>query len=202
MSKESDITPYSEKPNSSAASAPSISKSARLRKVGNTLRWAGLIGFWTQLVFGVVSTVTLLLAITSKVERNSPGTGFSLFCAVCGLICLIVAIFISFRHGKLAEKFLASGTTPPKKSTTIKIVQLGLITSLVGTFLTILGAEAIAGLALSKILAFGQGEVLAGKDKDFVNPLDLFIIQANINIIAAHFAGILSSLWILNQIDQ
>lgn len=200
MNQESDITPYSN--TQGASNSATNSKSARIRKVGNTLKWGGVAGFWIQLVFGVVSTVTLLLAITSKVERNSPGTGFSLFCAVCGLICLIVGICISFRHGKTAEKFMSPRTTPPKKSTTIKVVQIGLITSLVGTFFTILGAEAIAGLALSKILAFGQGEVLAGKDKEFVNPLDLFIVQANINIIAAHFAGMLSSLWILNRIDR
>ncbi len=199
MSKESDITPYSDKANYS--SAPT-SKSARMRRVSNALKWGGLAGFWVQLIFGVVSTVTLLLAITNKVERNSPGTGFSLFCAVCGLICLIVGICISFRHGKTAEKFISPRATPPKKSTTIKIVQIGLITSLVGTLLTILGAEAIAGLTLSKILAFGQGEFLAGKDKDFVNPLDLFIIQANVNIIAAHFAGLVSSLWILSRIEK
>ena len=200
MTKESEITPFSKQPNSSP-SAPA-SKSARMRRVATALKWGGLAGFWIQVVLGVVSTVTLLLAITNKAETNNAGTSFSLFCAVCGLICLIAGICISFKYGKMAAKFAQPGTVPPKKSTTIKIVQIGLITSLVGTFLTIIGAETIAGLVLSKILAFGQGEVLAGKDKDFVNSLDLFIVQANINIIAAHFAGLVSSLWILNRIDK
>ena len=200
MTKESEITPFSNDANST--SNPPLSKSARMRRVSTALKWGGFSGFWIQVVLGVVSTVTLLLAITSKTERNNAATGFSLFCAVCGLICLIVGICISFRHGKMAAKFATPGIAPPKKSTTIKIVQIGLINSLVGTFLSILGAQAIAGLVLSKILAFGQGEVLAGKDKEFVNSLDLFIVQACINIIAAHFAGLVSSLWILSRIDK
>ncbi|MEO1006023.1 MAG: DUF3611 family protein, partial [Cyanobacteria bacterium J06638_38] len=85
MTRESDITPYSDSINSSD---PPLSKSARLRRVATALKWAGLAGFWVQLVLGVVSTVTLALAIVNKTERNSPGIGFSLFCAVCGLICL------------------------------------------------------------------------------------------------------------------
>ncbi|MGL6344941.1 MAG: DUF3611 family protein [Waterburya sp.] len=202
MTKESEITPFSKRANTNNSSASPTSKSARMRQVANTLKWGGLAGFWIQVVLGVVSAVTLALAITNRAERNSAGISFSLFCAVCGLICLIVGICIAFRYGKMAGQFSLPNSTPPKKSTTIKIVQIGLITSIVGTFLTLLGAQTISGIVLSKILAFGQGEVLAGKDKEFVNSLDIFIVQANINIIGAHFVGIVSSLWILNRIDK
>ena len=192
MTKESDITPYSDKV--SSPSATPASKSARLRKVSTTLKWSGLAGFWLQIVLGVVSAVTLALAITNRAERSNPGVGFALFCAVCGLICLIVGICISFRYGKMATKFATPNAAPPKKSTTVRIVQIAIITSLVGTAITILGAETIAGIVLSKILAFGQGEVFAARDKEFVNSLDVFIIQACINIVAAHFAGLVLSL--------
>ena len=200
MTRNSDITPYSD--SGSSSSAPT-SKSARMRKVGNTLKWAGLAGFWIQIVFGVVSSVTLALAIVNKTERSSPGVGFSLFCAVCGLICLIVGICISFRYGKMASKFLKPNTTPPKKSTTIKIVQISIVVSLAGTLITILGAETIAGIVLSKTLAFDPAQVFNNRSNtEFVNSLDVFIIQACINIIFAHFAGIISSLWIYNQVDK
>lgn len=199
MTRDSDITPYSDRDGSSS---PSPAQLARMRKIGNTLKWAGLAGFWIQIVLGVVSAVTLALAITNRAERSNPGIGFSLFCAVCGLICSIIGICIAFRYGKMAIKFTTPGGTPPKKSTTIRIVQIAIITSLVGTAITILGAETIAGIVLSKILAFGQGEVFSAKDKEFVNSLDVFIIQACINIIAAHFAGLVSSFWILSKIDK
>lgn len=199
MAKESEITPFT---SSNDASIPQ-SKSARLRRVAKTLKWAGLAGFWIQIVLGVVSSVTLALAITNRAERSSPGVGFSLFCAVCGLICLIVGICISFRYGKMAGKFSTPNVTPPKKSTTIKIVQIAIITSLAGTLITILGAETIAGIVLSKTLAFDPAQVFNNRSNtEFVNSLDVFIIQACINIIAGHFVGLVSSLWIFNKIDR
>jgi hypothetical protein len=201
MTKESEITPFSERGNTS--SPPPTSKSARMRRVATTLKWGGLAGFWIQVCLGVVSAVTLALAIINPIETKSQaGISFSLFCAVCGLICLIVGICLAFRYNKMAGQFTRPNITPPKKSTTIKIVQIGLMTSLAGTFLTLLGVETIAGIVLSKTLVLGQGEVFTSKGKEYVNSLDIFIIQACINIIAAHFAGIVSSLWILSRIDK
>ena len=200
MSKESEIAPFNS--NKNDASAPA-SKSVRLRRVASTLKWAGLAGFWVQIFFGVVSSVTLALAITNRTERSSPGIGFSLFCAVCGLICLIVGISISFRYSKMARKFAAPNAAPPKKSTTVKTVQIAIITSLVGTLITILGAETIAGIVLSKTLAFDPAQVFNNRSNtEFVNSLDVFIIQACINIIFAHFAGLVSSLWVFIRIDK
>lgn len=201
MSKDSDITPFSSSSNS-ASSSPK-SKSVRMRRVANSLKWAGLAGFWIQVVLGVVSAVTLALAIVNENERSSPGVGFSLFCAVCGLICLVVGICISFRYSKMAIKFATPNMTPPKKSTTIRIVQVAILTSLAGALISILGAETIAGIVLSKTLSLDPGKIFNSQtNTEFVNSLDVFIIQACINIIAGHFIGIVGSLWILNQIDQ
>ena len=206
MSQESNITPYSENLGSSStptSAAKSAAKSARFRKVANAFKWSGLAGFWIQIVFGVVSTVTLALAIVNKTERSSPGVGFSLFCAVCGLICLVVGICISFRYGKIAKKFALANTPPPKKSITIKTIQLAIAVSLVGTLITILGAETIAGIVLSKTLALDPTKIFNNRSNtEFVNSLDVFIIQACINIIFAHFAGLVSSLWIFMQVDK
>ena len=200
MSNESEITPFSD---NTKSTSPPLSKSARMRKIAKTLKWAGLAGFWIQVFLGVVSSVTLALAIVNENERSNSGVGFSLFCAVCGLICLVVGICISFRYGKMAVKFSTPNATPPKKSTTIKIVQIAIVTSLVGALITILGAETIAGIVLSKTLSLDPGKIFNSQNNtEFVNSLDVFIIQACINIIAGHFVGIVSSLWILNQIDN
>ena len=200
MARDSDITPYSDSVSSSSAPA---SKSARMRKVANALKWAGLAGFWIQLVLGVVSTVTLALAIVNQAERSSPGVGFSLFCAVCGLICLVVGICITFRYGKMADKFVIPNTTPPKKSTTIRILQIAIITSIAGTIITIIGGETITGIVLSKTLAFDPAKVFNNQSStEFVNSLDVFIIQACFSIILAHCTGLISSLWVYHRIDK
>ena len=199
MSKESEITPFT----SNNDASPPLPKSARMRKVANALKWAGLAGFWIQLVLGVVSTLALGVAIVTESERNSPGVGFSLFCAVCGLICLVVGICITFRYGKMADKFTRPQTAPPKKSTTIKLVQVAIITSVVGTIITIIGGETITGIVLSKTLAFDPAKVFNNQSStEFVNSLDVFIIQACFSTILAHSAGLISSLWIYSQIDK
>ena len=199
MPKESEITPFDSDLGSSSSPA---SKTARMRRVAGSLKWAGLAGFWIQVVLGVVSAVTLALAIVNENERSNPGVGFSLFCAVCGLICLVVGICISFRYGKMALKFNRPETAP-KKSTTIKIVQIAIITGLAGALITILGAETIAGIVLSKTLSLDPGKIFNSQtNTEFVNSLDVFIIQACINIIAGHFVGIVSSLWIYSQIER
>ncbi|MEM8721279.1 MAG: DUF3611 family protein [Cyanobacteria bacterium P01_G01_bin.39] len=205
MSKESDLTPYSDSINYSKDTnySPSASKSARMHKIGKTLKWAGLIGFWVPLVLGVVSTVTLALSLVSESERNSPGVGFSLFCAVCGLICLIIGICIAFRYGKMADKLIRAYANPPKKSTTIKMVQIAIITSITGTVLTILGGQTITGIVLSKTLAFDPAKVFNNQSStEFVNSLDVFIIQACFSIILAHCTGLISSLWIYSRIEK
>ncbi len=200
MSKESEITPFTSNNNNDA---PPQSKSARMRKVASALKWAGLAGFWTQLVLGVVSTLALGVAIVTKSERSSPGIGFSLFCAVCGLICLVVGICIAFRYSKMADKFVIPNTAPPKKSTTIKLVQIAIITSIAGTLITIIGGETITGIVLSKTLAFDPAKVFNNQSStEFVNSLDVFIIQACFSIILAHCSGLISSLWIYSQIDK
>lgn len=200
MTKESEITPFSKNPGSS--NIP-VTKSARMRQAANALRWAGLVGFWIQVFLGVVSTVTLALAIVNKTERSSSGVGFSIFCGVCGLICLIVGICISFRYGKLARKFARPNSSPPKKSATIKLIQIGIITSMVGILISILGAETIAGLVLSKTLSLDPTKMFNNQtNTEFVNSLDVFIIQACINIIAGHFAGLVSSFWIFSSIEK
>ena len=199
MPKESEITPFS---GSSKSSPATPGKAERLRRVATALRWSGLAGFWIQLFLGVVSSVTLALAIVTQSERSSPGVGFSLFCAVCGLICLIVGICITFRYGKLASKFAKPNVDLPKKSTTIKMVQIAIITSLSGTLITIVGGETITGLILSKTLALDPGKIFNNQNSEFVNSLDVFIVQACFNIIAAHCVGLVSSLWIYNQIDK
>ena len=200
MPQESEITPFD---SNVGSSSPPLSKSARMRRVATALKWAGLAGFWVQLVLGVVSTVTLALAIVNQSERSSPGVGFSLFCAVCGLICLVVGICITFRYGKMAAKFSRPNAAPPKKSTTIKMIQIAIITSIAGTIITILGGETITGIVLSKTLAFDPAKVFNSRNTtEFVNSLDVFIIQACFSIILAHCTGLVSSLWIYSRIDK
>ncbi|MDY6784114.1 MAG: DUF3611 family protein [Cyanobacteriota bacterium] len=176
-----------------------------IQRVATDLKWAGNIGFWVQLVLGVVSLVTVLFSAPSLIGSQTSatqGTGFGVFSAICGLIVLAVGIYFSFRYTLIARMLQSPDASErPKKADTIQVIRMGLIVNLVGMLLTIIGAEAIVGIVLLKSLA--RPQLALGSDpKEFVNSIDLLVIQANTNTIAAHFAGIVSSLSLLNRITK
>lgn len=178
---------------------------AAVQRASNDIKWAGRVGFWVQLVLGVISTVTVLFASPSLLESDSAGSqgsGFGIFCAVCGLITLGIGIYFSVRYLGIARNLRNSNPgLRPNKSDTIKVIRMGLTVNLIGMALTIIGAEAIVGIVLAKSLA--RPQLALGSDpKEFVNSIDLLIVQANTNTIAAHFSGIVSSLVLLNRITK
>lgn len=173
-------------------------------KISSALKRAGTIGFWVQLVLGVIGAVTLLLAtpILLQNSQKTEGSQFGILCAILGLILLGISIYISIVYGRIARKLQnPDSTARPKKTQTLKTIKIGLIVNLVGTLIAIIGAETLVGLALAKSLARGQ-ITLSTNPSEFVNSIDLLIIQANTNTIMGNFAGVINSLWLLNRITK
>lgn len=179
----------------------------KVQQVSSDLRLAGRVGFWVQLVLGVISTVTVLFASSSFLgnsdQGGTQGTEFGVFCAVCGLIALGFGITFSFRYMRIAN--LLRNPNPakrPNKADTIKLIRLGLMVNLVGMLLTIVGAQANVGLVLAKSLANPPGAIANLDPSKLVNSIDLLVVQANTNTISAHFSGIVTSLILLNRITR
>ena len=183
---------------------PGLSRplSPTVQRVSDNLKMVGNIGFWFQLVLGVVSAVILLLAGAGAQNNVSQGIGFGLFSAACGLVALAIAIYFAFRYTVIAKQLRNPNPDQrPDKKETLKVIKIGLIVNLTGMLLTIIGAEAIVGIVLNKSLQTSQGTFTADSEK-LVNSIDLLVIQANINTIFAHFSGIVSSLFLLNRIGR
>jgi hypothetical protein len=70
--------------------------------------------------------------------------------------------------------------------------------------LTILGAQAIVGVLLVRSLSLPQAGALFNPNQinQVIRPLDILVVQANTNTVAAHFTGLLASLWLLNRISR
>jgi hypothetical protein len=173
-------------------------------RVSANLKQLGRIGFWLQIVLGVISGVLLLVAGASLFgsQNKTPGIELGIFCAFCGVILLAVGVIFSFRYIQIARKIQSPNpNNRPKKTATIKIIRYGLIANLAGMLLSILGAEALAGIILVKTLTLPQ-VTLGSNPTQFVNSVDLLIVQANTNTIAAHFSGIVTSLILLNRITK
>jgi hypothetical protein len=191
MNKDSDLSPYSE-------------ISSKISRASANLKQLGRIGFWLQTVLGVISGVLLLVAAASLLNSKSktPGIEVGIFCAFCGVILLAIGVIFSFRYMQIANKIQSPNpNSRPKKTETIKIIRYGLIANLAGMLLSILGAEALAGIVLVKTLNLPQ-VTLGSNPAQFVNSVDLLIVQANTNTIAAHFTGIVTSLILLNRITK
>lgn len=191
--------PMREKPDSS-------SLPPALQRVAITLRTIGRISFWLQTVLGVVSTLTLLFATFSSgvgrqgSQAGNQGTGFGIFFAICGLVTLGVGAYFALRYSRIAQQLIETGR--PTKADTLQIIRLGLVVNMVGMLVTILGAFATIGSILAKSVSQFQGSLTVIDPSRFVQPADLFVVQANTNTIAAHFVGIAASLWLFNRVSR
>lgn len=187
----------------------SDSKPPSLQQIATTFRLAGWISFWTQLVLGVVSTLILIVASFSRdvgpQAQRSPGTGTGIVLAVSGVVTLSLGIYLAFRYTRIARRLQSSNpNNRPRKADTIQILRLGLIVNLVGMLLTILGAQAIAGTLILRSLSVPQIGLGAAiyNPQQLIRPLDIFVVQANTNTVAAHFAGLIVSLFLLNRVSR
>lgn len=190
-----------EKPDTSLPS----SLPAPLQRVALSLRNFGWISGAIQAALAVISALVLLFSSFSRSvgeEGSNPGAGFGLFFAICGLASLGVGTFFAFRYRNTGRKLLsANASTRPSKADTLRVIRVGLIVNLVGMLLTILGSQAIIGSILARSVSQPAGLTVYDASR-FVRPLDLFLVQANINIIAGHFVGIAIAIWLYNRVNR
>jgi hypothetical protein len=175
-----------------------------VKKIAAQLWRVGWAGFWLQIVLAVVSTVIFLFAAASaSAGFSNPGTGGSLVFSAAGLFLLYVSTFWSFRYVITSRK-LKNSDLRPKRVDTIKLVQWGLMSSIVGMGLSVMGAESIAGTLLGKSLSSAVSFGMFSPDalSKIIQPLDIFIVLANTHTITAHFIGIVSALWLLMKLDK
>lgn len=181
-----------------------------IRRISSSFRWFGWISFWVQVVLGVISSLALLFAVASLSARSgsgsNPGAGAGLFFSAAGLIAVYLGAYWAFRYTRTARQLRGRDEARrPKPKDVIKNLKLGLYISLAGMLATLLGAEATVGSLLAKALSQPQGPTLFGGNVNitqYVQPLDIFVVQANTNILLAHFGGLVFTLWILNSVDR
>jgi Protein of unknown function (DUF3611) len=176
-----------------------------VRKIAAQLQRVGWLGFWSQLILAIVSTAIFIFAIAiSGTSANNPATGGSLLFSIGGVLILYVSAFWSFNYMKLSRK-LKNPDLRPKKAETIQTIQRGILLSILGMGSSVLGAEAIAGTLLAKSLSsisVSMGFFSPDALSKIIQPLDISIVLANTHTIAAHFIGIISSLWLLSRITK
>ncbi|NJL82487.1 MAG: DUF3611 family protein [Chloroflexaceae bacterium] len=178
-----------------------------VQRAASSLSLAGNIGFWVQLVLGVIATLILLFASTTFIggDRNdatAQGSAFAIFCAAGGVLALIVSIIFFFRYRRMGQAMQdPDPINRPKKTFTLRMVKLGLVANLVGMLLAIIGAEAFAGVLFAKAAKIPQGAAVFNTTA-LVEPVEIMVILANTHTISSHFAGIVVGLWLLDRLNR
>lgn len=196
------------------------STSSKLNNVAKVLRIAGWTGFWSQLALAAMTGVLLILAIggrnfnqamppvtpiprgTVATEPTTSGLGIGIFLAGCGVLVLLFSIYLAFRQTRYGKRLQnPNPALHPAKADVMKVLRLGIISSLAGMFVTILGGGASLGVLLSKSIAQPQGVAIYDPTR-IIRSLDVFVAMANMSGITAHFIGVVASLVLFNWLHH
>lgn len=180
--------------------------SPKVKQVSSTLQILGNVGFWLQLVLGIVSLM-LLFASAALLREDSGANStenLALFCATTGVLTLAISIFFFFRRYISIGNSLKKNNSKnrPNRKYTIRLVKLGLMSNLVGMFISIVGAEAFMGILFGKSSVTSAGTVFSGQVSQLINMAEITALFANVHTIFSHFAGIVIGLVLLERLSK
>ncbi|CAN5610597.1 hypothetical protein BH23CYA1_BH23CYA1_23130 [soil metagenome] len=173
-----------------------------IRRIATNFRLAGWIGLWAQAVIGVVASG--LFVIYSLEPETGPGEASAGIFTAIGIVTAFVSAFWGFRYTRLARKLRnPNPDLRPKPKDAARAIRIGLIISLVGMLVTILGTQSIVGPLLLRGLR--QGPVVIGATRDssaFINAADIAVVCSATNTIFAHYIGLCCSLWLQYVVNR
>jgi hypothetical protein len=177
--------------------------SPHVRKIAHTFRLLGWIDFSTQLGLAFVACSALLFAYSGFNSAAGTGIGIGMFWALCGLLVLSPTIVFAFRYTRIAKGLLREPDAHlhPKKADTVLLLRLGTIIGLVGMLLVLIGAGTSVGVLVAKTVSQPPGMAITDPNK-LVRALDVYVVLANLALMAAHFVGTVTSLWLLERIHS
>jgi hypothetical protein len=176
-----------------------------VQRVSSNLKWAGTIGLWTQLVLGVAAGGTLVSTGIPMIRDEEAGLGTQpgILLVTCGLFALGISVYFSFRYARIAQLLKSADPAQrPSRADTLRTIRYGVIVNLVGMLLILVGTLAIIGSLTIESLTQSPGLGVGGASARFILPIDVFLVNSNVIAIAAHFAGIVTSLWLLDRIAR
>ncbi len=175
-----------------------------IQEIATNFRLIGWMNFGLQLGLLVVSGLIVLFAIADpnfNLKAQDPMSWFGLFCAVVGLLLLGVSLYWDWKYTRIGKELQSDiPALHPKKADVIRLLWRGLTLNAVGMILTLFGVEAIVGGLVARSLTQVEGLAIYNASQ-LIEPLDMFVVQANINTILAQFVGIISSAWLISRIS-
>ncbi|WP_201253412.1 DUF3611 family protein [Nodularia spumigena] len=194
------------KPETESRSSLATSHHSRnkIPKIAHQIRLTGWVMLWVQLALALVSGLLLLFSSTGRNFANqpNPGLGIGVIWAIIGILLLLFSVFWDFRYTRIGRRLgNINPTLHPSKADTTRAIRMGILVSLVGIFIAILGAGTSVSVLVAKAVSQPPGVAITDPNK-IIRALDVFIVVANINGIAAHFVGTVASIWLLEKVHQ
>lgn len=185
-----------------------------VQRAARNLRFWGTIGLWVESVLGVISGLILALAVAGYASEqqtlNPFGSSIGFTFSVIGLVTIGISSYFFSRYTQISKRLRASNdANRPSRADILRLLRIGLAISLTGMALTLLGAFPFSAFVLSKAfysqtLQNTGGVNIPGNEvlNRLVTPYDIFLFQAFLNSILAHFVGAITSLWLLDRLNR
>ena len=165
------------------------------------------ISWWVQIILSVISGVILTFANSVRVNSDkgilalwTSGFAFSAAGVFISLLSSIWTWNMTRISKRISKKKMNKNVILP---TLKKYSKISVVLSLIGMFITLLGAEQIVGTLASKVLSspnyFPQ---FTSTTPQGVQALDIFLVQANTNVLVSHFASLVCYLYVQTQLPQ
>lgn len=153
--------------------------------------------WWAQVILSVISGVILTFANTVRLSGFSKSlwtSGFSF--STIGVILSFVSTFWTWNVTRLNRRIQLNKIQKANIIPTLrKYSEISIALSLVGMLVTLIGAEQIVGTLASKVLmsqSYINVVTAPGlSPSSSLQPLDIFLVQANTNALVAHFFPLL-----------
>ncbi len=165
----------------------------------------GLIG-WTSLAIQLALALTcgVFLIVASFGSEFSTdanrGIGVGVFFGVCGIVALCISVLVDYRYTQVSKKLRnPNPAVRPNKADTMNLLRLGIIVGLVGMLLNLLGAGSTLNVLVAKAVSQSPGMTIIDAN-NIIRALDVFVELANVIGIAAHYAGTLASILLLERV--
>jgi len=159
---------------------------------GRLWSW-GWLSWWSQTVLSVIAAVSLLFVNSvSQPTSNLPALiGRSL--AFVALGASAASNFWTWGYTRISARFGRKMPSAADASArALGALRVGTFINLLGMCFAIVGMEAIVGTLAAKALT--QGPLSLGAIASPVQAIDVLIVQANTNTLAAHFAGLVANM--------
>jgi hypothetical protein len=178
---------------------------APLRKIAHSFRLLGWMGFWLQLVLAFLAAIALLFAISGRSFSLDPYvmTGVGIFWGVCGVVLLAVGILFNVRYIRIARGLMREpgAILHPHKANTIRLLRLGGMVGFIGMLVALLGSGASVTVLLAKTVSQPPGVAIVDPNK-IVRALDVFVVLANLTLVAAQLAGTVVAFWLMDRVHH